>query len=189
MEAIFEDVPERRRRPGAHDAAMAGESREKWWPADRKTPLSTSERQLIKELHAAIDSTRSVQDDNLIETDITPLHFAVLLGRPDLLERCLDAGSFVDEVTPKYGMTPSLLACCSGQGACLKVLAERGADLTLEDNAGRTHADFCAVHCHRQCMRVLESFDLNCRWIIKIITNRQWIPYVPLPRRQKQKSY
>ena len=113
----------------------------------------------MKELHVAIDSTRSVQDQNAIETDITPLHYAVLLGRPDLVQRCLDAGSYVDDVTPKHGMTPSLLACFSGQGACLTALVERGADLTLEDNSGHTHADFCAVHCHSRCMRVLQSFD------------------------------
>ena len=63
-------------------AAWANAGHDKWWC---KTPLSKSERQLVKELHAAMDATRSVQDIGAEDPDLTPLHYAVLLGRPDLL--------------------------------------------------------------------------------------------------------
>ena len=78
---------------------------------------------------------------------VTPLHFAAMKGRMDVLRRLIDSGADVNEIGFEYGATERFaemagstlhFAVGGGEVEVVRLLLEKGADRELRDAQGRT---------------------------------------------------
>ncbi len=64
-------------------------------------------------------------------TGATALHFAAAAGSAPAASALIDAGAAVDAREPQWGQTPLMFAAAAGRTDVVRVLAARGADLSL----------------------------------------------------------
>ena len=64
-------------------------------------------------------------------TGATALHFAAAAGNAAAATALIDAGATVDAREPQWGQTPLMFAAAAGRTDVVRVLAARGADLSL----------------------------------------------------------
>lgn len=93
----------------------------------------------------------------------TALHLACQRGFSEIVEAILDFREAKVDILDKDGDTPLVFALAAGSPECVRVLIERGADVSsrLRDGFGPSVAHVCAYHGQPDCMRVgllLSSF-------------------------------
>lgn len=87
----------------------------------------------------------------------TPLHWAAIDGRKDIVALLLANGAEIDAGTPQ-GATPLHLAAGSGRREAVEVLLKNGADLHRRDSNGRTPMARAQAGSHSDVVRLLRSF-------------------------------
>lgn len=73
---------------------------------------------------------------------VSILDFAVTYNNMFMIERLLQKGKDVNEVTRKSGFTPLMAAVCYGRYEIFKVLLDAGADIHAVERKGMTALDF-----------------------------------------------
>jgi ankyrin repeat protein len=85
----------------------------------------------------------------------TPLHFAAMIGSPDIVGVLLAAGADI-HVVNKYGRTALHLASANGRTAVIHMLRERGARTECQDIMGMTVDDWYFNP------RAFDAFECEC---------------------------
>ncbi len=70
------------------------------------------------------------------------LHQGVAYGDKERVQECLNAGANLNGRNPDFGVTALMLAAASGYWEIANLLLDRGADIGIKDNAGKTALDW-----------------------------------------------
>ena len=73
---------------------------------------------------------------------VSILDFAVTYDNMFMIERLLNEGKDVNEITRKSGFTPLMAAVCYGRYEIFRTLLDAGADINAEERKGMTALDF-----------------------------------------------
>lgn len=97
----------------------------------------------------------------------TPLHLAMIGGKPEVVNFLLDKGARID-LQKRNGQTPLHIACHRGRPEAVKILIAAGANLAVKDKNGNTPADLARKKLAKASgkrkenyTRILEMLDKN----------------------------
>lgn len=102
----------------------------------------------------------NVQDP---DTDVTPLHQAVTLGRMEPIKSLLSAGAKLN-AQDREGVTPLHVCCLRGHSAILKLLLSHPAakdGINLSDSKGRTALHKAAYRGSVECIHLLLNYGAD----------------------------
>ncbi len=86
----------------------------------------------------------------------TPLYYAVLWNKPDVVKQLLLAGADVNKQC-EFGVTPLYEAVSKNNVEMVKILLEAGASTIIKDDGGFTAVDVCKSENNRQIMELLNE--------------------------------
>jgi|GEM_PF-6062395 len=116
---------------------------------DKTQEQSTTQAITFKQgdLHSAVESgdlqsvkslIKSGADTNFNDGRGMPLHAAVALDQPDIIELLLNAGSDINALETFQNATPLHMAVFRNNVSVVKLLVSRGADISIRDSSGNT---------------------------------------------------
>lgn len=88
------------------------------------------------------------------KTQMTPLHTAAIMDRPELAEILIAAGAKVNAKSANE-QTPLHVAAIRNRKKIVEILLKRGASVTLRDRQDRTAADWAALLGHQSIVKQL----------------------------------
>jgi ankyrin repeat protein len=104
---------------------------------------------------------------NTVCMKMTPLHYAIMHGRADIVKALLEKGADVNAVGGDFDSTPLLLAIMSGlNDKCpdpeiVKLLLEYGADANIKNKLGFRPLQISCVHQRLEVMKLLLEYGAN----------------------------
>lgn len=133
---------------------------------DARQTMDSSEEQLFeaianKDLEAVRRLLQQYPDLNLncVDRDeLTPLQHVCHTGHLELTRFLIDNGARVDFTKRKDGYTPLMFAAISAKADIVRLLLERGADITIENCVNRTAAQMAAFVGQSKTVSIINSW-------------------------------
>ena len=88
---------------------------------------------------------------------LTALHYAASKGHAEVVNAILDKFKDAINIKTRQGRTPLHLACYHHKFHCVTTLLEKGADINMKDNSGRTPEDHVNLKEKKQPNEVINS--------------------------------
>ena len=98
-----------------------------------------------------------IMDSSIEDAGATLLHSAAGQGNKAALKTFLQ--TFPIDCTDNMGRTPLMYACINNKPKTVEALSKAGANLSLQDNTGRTALFFAAYYGHHDVLKVLLKTD------------------------------
>ncbi len=96
---------------------------------------------------------------HLDEEGVSVFDVAVTYNHLSILKRLIEEGFDVNKATRHSGFTPLMGAVCYGRAEVIRILLERGVDMSARDNQGLRAVDFARKMHKKSILALLEGED------------------------------
>lgn len=112
----------------------------------------------------ALLHTPGIEPQKVDNDGFTALHWAAWSGLPQCSAALIDVGGLDINAADNSGYTPLMLAALRGNVEVVRLLLEKGADLSLKNRHGQTAADLAT--------NFESAYSSRDSWVYKLIYNR-----------------
>ncbi|MBN2858477.1 MAG: ankyrin repeat domain-containing protein, partial [Candidatus Delongbacteria bacterium] len=127
---------------------------------DIKTAITNSDLVLVKSM---IEGNKDLLESR-IDTYFTPLNYAALEGKTDIVKYLVDKGADIN-TRDREGSIPLQNAAIKGYFEIVKILVENGSDVNYKDYNDVTPLHFACMSGNLEMIKFLESKGANLKGV------------------------